>query len=112
MLIHALTNAGILALLSMAVVLGPLFLGAAYALKPSEARLTLMRPLSLAAIFATLTGTAAGAINTLVGVGNREAFNYHVVMANAAESIVPMFLGFGSLTIAWLCVAVGLRRQP
>jgi hypothetical protein len=95
MLIHALTNAGILALLSMAVVLGPLFLGVAYALKPTEARLALMRPLSLAAIFAALTGIAAGAIN----------------MASAAESLVPMFFGFGCLTIAWLCVALGLRRQ-
>jgi hypothetical protein len=111
MLIHALTNAGILALLSMAVVLGPLFLGVAYALKPTEARLALMRPLSLAAIFAALTGIAAGAINTLVGVGSREVFNYHVVMASAAESLVPMFVGFGCLTIAWLCVALGLRRQ-
>jgi hypothetical protein len=51
MLIDALSNAGILALASMAVVLAPLFMGVAYAIKPSEARLALMRPLSLAAIF-------------------------------------------------------------
>lgn len=111
MIIEALTNAGIMALLSMAVVLGPLFLGAAYAIKPSEARLALMRPLSLAAIFAALTGAVAGAINTFTGISRSDTFDSHIIMASAAESLVPLFVGFGCLTVGWLCVALGLRRQ-
>ena len=29
----------------------------------------------------------------------------------AAESLVPMFVGFASLTVAWLLVAVGMGRH-
>ena len=28
----------------------------------------------------------------------------------SAESLIPLFLAFGCLTVAWLCVAAGLRR--
>jgi hypothetical protein len=28
-----------------------------------------------------------------------------------AESLVPVFFGFGCLTVAWLCVAFGLWRK-
>ena len=112
MLIDALSNAGILALASMAVVLAPLFMGVAYAIKPSEARLALMRPLSLAAIFAALCGVAAGAINIFAGI-SRDARPVTIqwVAAGAAETLVVLFVGFGCLTVGWLCVALGIRRQ-
>jgi hypothetical protein len=29
-----------------------------------------------------------------------------------AESLVMLFFGFGCLTVAWLCVAIGLWRRP
>jgi hypothetical protein len=29
-----------------------------------------------------------------------------------AESLVTLFFGFGCLTVAWLCVAIGLWRRP
>jgi hypothetical protein len=29
----------------------------------------------------------------------------------SAESIVPLYVAFSCLMIAWLCVAVGMRRQ-
>ena len=41
-------------------------MGVAYALRPSEARLALMRPLSLASLFAALAGFASGLINGLM----------------------------------------------
>jgi hypothetical protein len=28
-----------------------------------------------------------------------------------AESITTLFIGFGCLTVGWLCVALGMRRQ-
>jgi hypothetical protein len=34
-----------------------------------------------------------------------------LVAPGAAEALVPLFLAFGCLTAAWLCVALGLRRH-
>jgi hypothetical protein len=30
----------------------------------------------------------------------------------AAEALVTLFVSFGCLTVAWLCVALGMRRNP
>ena len=43
-----LANAGIMAILSMVVSLAPMIMGISYGIWPSESRLALMRPLSLA----------------------------------------------------------------
>lgn len=108
-----LANAGIMALLSMAVSLAPMFMGITYAIRPSEARLALMRPLSLAGIFSALTGFCIGVMNSLVHIGNRPIplGADRVWMFGLAESITSLFVGFGCLTIGWLCVALGMRRQ-
>jgi hypothetical protein len=34
-----------------------------------------------------------------------------VPLLGIAESLVTLFVAFGSLTVAWLCVALGMRRQ-
>jgi hypothetical protein len=112
MIFHALQNAGILAFLSILAAVPPVFVGVAYAIKPSEARLALMRPLSLAAIFAALCGAFAGTINILIGIAASEPVNYRVGVVATAEVLVLLFVAFGCLTVAWLCVAAGLRRQP
>jgi len=36
----------------------------------------------------------------------------HIALISLAESLVPIFLGFGALAVAWLCVAVGMWRRP
>ena len=58
-------NASMVARLSMLVSIFPLGAGLAYLLRPNEQRLALMRPVSLAGLFAALSGTVAGAINVL-----------------------------------------------
>ena len=72
-----------------------------------------MRPLSLAGLFAAIAGGVLGFINVLRVVWTREltAETYRVMAIGAAESLVPMFVGFASLTVAWLLVAVGMGRQ-
>jgi hypothetical protein len=109
----SLANAGIMALLSMFVSLAPMIMGISYAIWPSESRLALMRPLSLAGIFSALTGFALGLINSLVHLGNHPAplAGDRVWMFGLAESIVTLAVGFGCLTVGWLCVALGMRRQ-
>jgi hypothetical protein len=111
--VASLANAGIMALLSMAVTLAPLIMGLTYAIRPTEGRLALMRPLSLAGLFSALTGFSVGLMNSLVSVGNSSTpFGADKVwMFGLAESIAVLFMGFGCLTVGWLCVALGMRRQ-
>ena len=109
----SLANAGIMAILSIVVSLAPMIMGISYAIWPSESRLALMRPLSLAGIFSALTGFSLGLINSLVFIGNRPTpfGEDRVWMFGLAESIVSLSVGFGCLTVGWLCVALGMRRQ-
>lgn len=110
-LIQILSNASIVGLVSMLVSIVPLGAGLAYALWPSESRLAMMRPVSLAGLFSALCGAALGAINVLRGVWMAEgAVDWRIVAIGSAESLTHLFLAFGCLTVAWLCVAAGLRR--
>jgi hypothetical protein len=90
-------------------------LGAAisYAIHPTEGKLSLIRPLTLAGVFAALCSTAAGLAMALKraaesGGGPKSA---EVLMAGLAEACVPLFVAFGFLAVGWVLVAVGLRRQ-
>ena len=109
---EVLANAGIMALASMFVGVLPLSMGIAYAIWPNEQRLTLMRTLSLATVFAAVAGVALGFINELRFIGRSETVVSRQVAIGAAESLVPLFFGFGCLTVGWLCVTLGLWRRP
>src|SRR5215210_7275237 len=102
-----------MALASMFVGVLPLTTGIVYAIWPSEHRLALMRPLSLATVFAAVAGTALGFINELRFVvrSGTMAFTQQVAQG-IAEGLVTMFFCFGCLTVAWLCVSLGLWRRP
>jgi hypothetical protein len=106
-------HASIFALLTLALGLVPLVMAVIFAIRPTERNLALMRPLSLAGLFAAITGTVLGLINALRPVWTREltAETYRIMAIGAAESLVPVFVGFACLTVAWLLVAVGLGRQ-
>ncbi|MEO8680878.1 MAG: hypothetical protein ABI665_17635 [Vicinamibacterales bacterium] len=108
-----LSNAGIAALLSLLVSIFPFGAGLAYLLSPTEARLALLRPISLAGIFAALGGTILGFINVLRMIGMADPPPAaRVVAIGSAEALVPLFVGFACLTAAWLCVAAGMKRRP
>jgi hypothetical protein len=106
------SNASIVAKLSLLVVLMPLPMGILYAVRPSETRLALMRPISLAGIFAGLCGFLVGVINVFLGVA-RDSNGWTNLNAfiGLSEALVPLVVGFACLTVAWLCVALGMRRQ-
>lgn len=105
------SSMGLAALIDILVSLLPMLAGAAYLFKPTEQRLALMRPVSLAGIFAGLSGTSLGAINTLRGMWIEPPRDARISAIATAESIVPMFVAFSCLMVAWLCVAVGMRRN-
>ena len=105
-------EAGIAALLGMLVATFPAFAGVAYLLSPSERRLAFMRPVSLAGLFAGLAGLLLGFINVLRGIWSTEGvLDWKIVAVGSAEAMVPLTLAFGALTFAWLCVAIGMRRN-
>ena len=108
-----LAQASIMALLSIVVTVAPLVMGITYAIWPTESRLAFMRPLSLAGIFAGLTGFSVGLINVLSGLGSTSIplADNRIFYVGLAESLVTLFTCFGCLTIGWLCVALGMRRQ-
>lgn len=106
-----LAQASIMALLSMSVPLAPMVMGITYAIWPTEGRLALMRPLSLAGIFSGLTGFSLGVINVLAGAASSASPDNRLFYLGLSESVVALFVCFGCLTVGWLCVALGLRRQ-
>jgi hypothetical protein len=108
-----LRQASLFALLTLMVDFVPLIMAVVYVIRPTELHLALMRPLSLAGLFAAITGGALGFINVLRFVWTREvtAETYRVMAVGAAESLVSVFVGFACLTVAWLLVAVGMGRR-
>jgi hypothetical protein len=102
---------GLAALFSIIVSLLPLIAAAAYLFRPSEQRLAMMRPLSLAGIFAGLNGSTLGAINVLRGFWLEPPRDGRIAIIGAAESIVPLYVSFSCLMLAWLLVAAGMRRR-
>jgi hypothetical protein len=113
MITEALTTAGIAAKLSLFMGVVPLAMAIVYVVWPTDQRLALMRPLSLATIFAAISGTALGMLHVFRGIGVSETQTLSRAAAiGISESLVPLVFSFGCLTVAWLCVALGLWRRP
>ena len=113
-MIEMLRHAGIFALLTLAITLVPLAMAVVFVVNPTERNLSLMRPLSLAGLFAALSGCVLGFLHVLRGIAATPAFtqeHYSRLALGAAESLVPTFAGFSCLAVAWLLVAVGLSRH-
>ena len=111
-MIGVLSEASLVALASILMGVVPLGMGIAYVIWPSEQRLALMRPLSLATIFAALSGSTLGVVNVLRYIGMSQAPIPRVAWIGLAEALVPIFFDFGCLMVGWLCVAFGLWRRP
>jgi len=114
MLGDILGRAGGIAILGMLVSFAPFVTGILYAWRPSERRLALMRPLSLAAIFAGLCTFLSGLAHVFQGMAASPVWTagtLYPMMAGLAETVTPLFVAFGLLTVAWLCVAAGIRRH-
>jgi hypothetical protein len=93
--------------------LGGLGTAIAYAIRPTERKLTLMRPLSLASIFAAVCSSSVGFATALKGPADASlsAESLRVMTAGLSEAFVPLFVAFAFLAVAWLLVALGLRRE-
>jgi len=91
---------------------GALGTAIAYAVRPTDRKLTLMRPLSLASIFAAICSWSVGmatalkyaADSGLSAMPRRDGRGF-------SEAMIPPFVAFAFLSVAWLLVALGLRRE-
>ena len=112
---ESIRHASIFQLLGMLVSVAPLVMGMVFAIRPTEQRLSLMRPLSLAGIFAAVSSLILALANALQAVSRTDAVEPTSLRFAAlvlSEAVVPAFVAFACLTLAWLCVAVGMRKQP
>ena len=112
--VELLGHISVFAKLTMAVAIVAFGLAAAYLFRPTEQKLVLMRPVSLAAIFATVSGLLGGWIAVLASIPATP--DGHLPVASLyrgiAESLTVGFVSFGLLAAAWMLVAVGgLRRH-
>ena len=102
------------ALLSMSVSVGVFGLAVSYAIWPTERKLALMRPVSLATIFAAVAGLLSGWIMVLSGLsasppsGEIDMSNVYMGLA---ETLTLGFVCSGFLAAAWLLAAVGMLRR-
>ena len=112
-LMDLLGQMSLLAKLTMAVALVAFGLAVAFVFRPTEQKLALMRPVSLAAIFATVSGLLGGWMAVLASTAATP--DGHLPAASLyrgiAESLTVGFVSFGLLAAAWMLVAVrGIRR--
>jgi hypothetical protein len=112
--VHSLGYLSVFALLTMVVAIVAFGLAAAYVFRPTEQKLVLMRPVSLAAIFATVSGVFGGWIALLSSLPWTPGGQLPVadLLRGLGESLTVGFVSFGLLAAAWMLVAVGgLRRH-
>ena len=99
--------------LTMAVAFVGFGLAVAYVVRPTAQKLALMRPVSLATIFATVSGLLGGWIALLGGIAATP--DGHLPTAalyqGMAVSLTTGFVCFGFLAAAWVLVAVGMFRR-
>jgi len=111
--VQVLTQASLASLLAIFIGITPMLAGIVYAFRPTERRLALMRPLSLAGIFAATANLFLGLTNALAYLSRVASADPSPVGSAAralAEASVMPFIGFACLTIGWLGVAIGMRK--
>ena len=99
--------------LTVVVAIGAFALAGAYAVRPTEQKLVLMRPVSLASIFATISGLFGGWIGVLTAISATADVQSVMprIYLGIADSLTVGFVCFGLLAAAWTLVAVGMLRR-
>jgi hypothetical protein len=101
------------------VALATLAMAAYFSVRPTERTLGIVRPLCAATTYSALAAFFAGVTNGLFAVsrltdgssGPAAGRLWPVIVGAFAESPIPLVAGFAVVSVAWLLVAVGLRRH-
>ena len=106
-------HVSLFAMLTIVVAIAAFSLAVAYAVRPTEQKLMLMRPVSLATIFTTISGLFGGWIALLASIPAPAdgALPAAVLYSGLAESLVVGLVSFGLLGAGWMLVAVGALRR-
>jgi len=110
---HGIVGAGLASLVGLLICTVPTVVGAWFALRPSERLLALMRPLTLAAIFSALCSFVLALANVArmaSSIKGLDLDGIHRLGAVLSEGLAPVVACFACLTVAWACVALGMRR--
>jgi hypothetical protein len=104
-----------------AIALLTLAAAAHFAFRPTERRLSVVRPLCAATLSGGVASFLMGVANGLIALqhllraardsGSPPAVPWDVLLNGFAESLAPLVIAFGGVAVAWLLVAAGLRRQ-
>jgi hypothetical protein len=98
----------VLGLLSLAA----LGIGLGMAVRPSQRRYEMLRPVTVAMVFGCLWISGTGLTNMLMGLASQHWTGDLVprVFAGLAEMLVPSMVAMAVLTVAWGLSAIGMRR--
>ena len=110
---RGLGGASYASLLGMLICIVPAVAGAWFAFRPSERLLSMMRPLTLGAVFAALCNFVLAIANGFVAISTMSGLDLtgvRVVGAVFMEGLAPIVVSFASLAVAWFFVAIGMRK--
>ncbi len=111
---HFFAHVSHLSLLGLLLCVVPLVTGVWYAFSPSERLLSLMRPLTLGAVFSAIGTFVVALANGCVDISriNRlEPQPFQLAASFLSERLAPVIASFAFLAAAWFFVAIGTRRS-
>ena len=111
--IHQFLFVSVFGKLTAAVAIAAFGLAVSHVFRPTEQKLALMRPVSLASIFATISGLLGGWIALLSSIAATPDGHLPVsiLYQGIGESLTVGFVSFGFLAAAWLLVAAAVMRR-
>jgi hypothetical protein len=110
---NALVNASLFALFSIVIAAAPMVAGFAFAVRPSAVRLALVRALTLVGVFVTCAVVVSGIVNVVLFLARQSTIlpDYRAELyTSVAEILVIPFISLVFLALAWVGVAIGLRK--
>ena len=110
---RGLGGASYASLFGMLMCIVPAVAGAWFAFRPSERLLSIMRPLTLGAVFAALCNFVLAIANGFVAISTMSGLNLtgvRVVGAVFMEGLAPIVVSFATLAVAWFFVVIGMRK--
>jgi hypothetical protein len=99
------------AMLGLVISLSPTLAGIWFAIRPTERQLSYMRPLTLAGIFAAFCTGALGVMNGARALSRQPGFDIQMLLGGISDVFAALAVSCVFLTVAWICVAIGLRRH-
>lgn len=91
----------------------PLVVAAWFAIRPSERLLSIMRPLTLGAVFSALCSFVLDIANGCIAVSMMDSLDLrgvHFVGTVLSEGMGPVVASFACLSVAWFLVGIGMRK--